>query len=174
VGRRGMSKLKDLILGSVSTKLFERLRFVPLLLIGKNSIPDKFLIALDGSENALRCVDYVGTMLEDSEFEVTLMHVIRAEDRDFIEKTKKAINELFEEAKKRLERSGFKSNQISTKITTGKQSRAGTIVGDARREGYGTIVVGRRGLSELEEFSMGRVTNKVVYMAKGLAVWVVN
>ncbi|MBE9535512.1 MAG: universal stress protein, partial [Proteobacteria bacterium] len=39
---------------------------------------------------------------------------------------------------------------------------------------YGTIVVGRRGLSEVEEFPMGRVSNKIIHMSKELAVWVVS
>ena len=174
VGRRGMSRLKDLILGGVTTKLFERVTFAPLLLIGKNSSPDKVLVALDGSENSMRGVDYVGITLKDSGFKIRLHHVIRGKDKDYIENAKKVINEFFDEAKERLEKSGFKPNQVSTKIITGKESRAGTIVEKARKEGYGTIVLGRRGHSERKEFSMGRVTNKVVYMAKGLAVWVVS
>jgi len=28
--------------------------------------------------------------------------------------------------------------------------------------------------SQTKEFCMGRITNKIVYMAKGLAVWVVS
>ena len=40
--------------------------------------------------------------------------------------------------------------------------------------GYGTIVVGRRGLSTVEEFDMGRVSNKLVQAAKDRAVWVVG
>ena len=174
VGRRGISRLKNLILGSVTTKLFERVTFAPLLLIGKNSSPDKVLVALDGSENSMRGVDYVGTTLKDSGFKIRLIHVIRGEDKDYIKNAGKVINEFFDEAKERLEKSGFKPRQISTKIITGKESRAGAIVEIARKEGYGTIVMGRRGHSERKEFSMGRVTNKVVYMAKGLAVWVVN
>ena len=44
----------------------------------------------------------------------------------------------------------------------------------ARMEGFKTIVIGRRGLSRLQQFFMGRVSKKVVYLARGLAVWVVN
>ena len=39
---------------------------------------------------------------------------------------------------------------------------------------YGAIALGRRGLSRMEEFFMGRVTNRVAHMAKGLALWIVN
>jgi len=38
---------------------------------------------------------------------------------------------------------------------------------------YVLIVMGRRGLSKVHEFLMGRVTNKVLSRAEGLAVWIV-
>jgi nucleotide-binding universal stress UspA family protein len=44
----------------------------------------------------------------------------------------------------------------------------------AREEGYGTIVVGRRGLSRVHEFCMGRVSNKLIQMGREQAVWVIG
>ncbi len=61
-----------------------------------------------------------------------------------------------------------------TKVITGATTRAGTILEEARAGGYGTIVVGRRGVSTVEEFDMGRVTNKLVHSAKDRALWVVG
>ena len=43
-----------------------------------------------------------------------------------------------------------------------------------REGGYGTIVVGRRGLSKVYEFFMGRVSDKVLHLAKDMAVWIVE
>lgn len=63
VGRRGISKLKDLVLGSISTKLIERLDFVPLIVVGKKPDPGALLLALDGSENSMRAVDFVGATI---------------------------------------------------------------------------------------------------------------
>jgi nucleotide-binding universal stress UspA family protein len=63
---------------------------------------------------------------------------------------------------------------IATRMATGVLSRAGAIIEEALKWGYGTIVVGRRGLSHVEEFSMGRVSNKIIHMAKEMAVWVVS
>jgi len=174
VGRRGMSKFRDFILGSVATKLLEKVSFAPLLLVGKDATPEKVLIGVDGSENAMRALDYVGSCLGGSDFKVNLLHVIRGDEKQYIEQAKDVITTTFDHAKNRLEKSGFKSSQVTSKIITGEESRAGAIVRQARQGGYGTIVVGRRGLSEVEEFSMGRVCNKVVYLAKGLAVWVIN
>jgi nucleotide-binding universal stress UspA family protein len=47
-------------------------------------------------------------------------------------------------------------------------------VEEARNSSCGTIVMGRRGLSRVEEFFMGRVSKKVLQLAKWNAVWVVS
>ena len=44
VGRKGMSKVKDLVLGSVATKLVEKIASAPILVVGwlaENVIPDQ-------------------------------------------------------------------------------------------------------------------------------------
>lgn len=174
VGRRGMSKLKDLVMGSVSTKLTERLDFVPLIVVGKEPHPKAMLLALDGSENSMRAVDFVGDMVGGDNREVGLIHVIRGENKSLLKEERERINTVFDEARTRLIKSGFKSYQIKTRIITGAHSRAGAIFQEAKSKGYGTIVVGRKGLSKVREFFMGRVSNKVIHMAKKHAVWVVN
>ena len=174
VGRRGMSKLKDLVLGSISTKLIEKIAFAPIVVVGKKPKPDAFLLALDCSENAMRAMDYVGSVLGGSDVDIAIIHVIRSDEKKFIEKSKRTIDSVFEEAKRKLVKSGFDKNQITTKIITGAHSRAGAIVQEAKLGGYGTIVVGRRGLSKVQDFIMGRVSNKVIHIAKNHAVWVVS
>jgi nucleotide-binding universal stress UspA family protein len=174
VGRKGMSKLKDLVLGSVATKLVEKLSLIPLVVVGKQPKQGAVLLAMDGSEGAMRAVDHVGALLGRSDFEVTLLHVIRVGNNGYIKEAEKEIGKAFDEAKRRLTKSGFEQNQIATKIITGAPSRAGAIMEGAKEGGYGTIVVGRRGLSRAKEFFMGRVSNKVIHMAKQQAVWVVN
>jgi nucleotide-binding universal stress UspA family protein len=67
----------------------------------------------------------------------------------------------------------FNRNQINIRTVTGAHSRAAVIITEALKGGYGTIVVGRRGLTNVEEFIMGRVSNKVIHMAREMAVWVV-
>jgi nucleotide-binding universal stress UspA family protein len=69
--------------------------------------------------------------------------------------------------------SGFESEKISEKIISGVRSRSDAIVKEAEGSGFGTIVVGRRGLSKVEAFFMGRVGHEVVYGGKKFTVWVV-
>jgi nucleotide-binding universal stress UspA family protein len=81
--------------------------------------------------------------------------------------------EIFSDAKEKLEKAGFDENKISEKITTGVYSRAGTIIQEAQAGGYGTIVIGRKGLSRVHEFFMGRVCTKIIQSDKKFSVWVI-
>jgi nucleotide-binding universal stress UspA family protein len=47
-------------------------------------------------------------------------------------------------------------------------------VNEAIDNGFGTIVLGRRGLSGFKEFFMGSVTSKVLYRSPGLATRIVQ
>lgn len=174
VGRKGMSKLRELGLGSVSTKLLEKINFTTLIVVGRNPQPGAVLLALDGSENSMRTAEYVGAMLAGSHFEVGLIHVVRGGKEAYLMEAEERIASFFVKAKSRLMRLGFESNQINNKVIMGVASRASAIAEEAERGGYGTIVVGRRGLSNVSEFFMGRVSNKLIQLAKNHAVWVVN
>ena len=174
IGRKGMSKLRGLGLGSISTKLLEKVNFTTLVTVGRNPQPGAALFALDGSENSMRMVDYMGAMLRGSHFEVGLIHVVRGGKEEYRMEAQERMVAVFAEAKDRFIKFGFESNQISDKMITGVASRAGAIVEEAKRGGFGTIVVGRRGLSNVPEFFMGRVSNKVIRLAKNHAVWVVS
>lgn len=173
LGRWGMSLLKDFLWGSIADKLLGRLTHVPLCVVGGTPHVGKILVGLDASEGAMRAVDYVGRMAS-SYLQVTLYHAVRALDEEIYQKAEESMKSVFKEATNRLENAGFGRNQITSRTARGVLSRAGAIIQYSLKGGYGTIVVGRRGLSEVEEFSMGRVSNKVIHMAKELAVWVVS
>jgi len=174
VGRKGMNNLKDLVVGSIATKLIEKISFVPILVVGKNPKPGSVLLALDGSDNAGRAVDYVGKVLGDSDYAARLIHVIRGDNPEYVNERKMEMNGVFDEARGKLIISGFNPDRITTKIITGARSRAAAVAQEAKEGGYGTIVVGRRGLSSVRDFLMGRVSNKLIHLAKNQAVWAVN
>jgi nucleotide-binding universal stress UspA family protein len=196
LGRWGMSKIKDLVWGSIANKVVGHLVQSPLWVVGGSPQPGKYLVAMDGSDEAMRAVDYVGTMLAGSDCTVTLFHVLRGleflslgfegafvpspevlggeEIKAEFQRAEEAIKTVCNQAIDRLEQAGLKGDQINTKIVSGAASRAKAIVEEAKNEGYGTIVVGRRGLSRVEEFFMGRVSSKVIQLAKEMAVWVVG
>jgi len=174
VGRWGMSMLKDFLWGSIADKLIGRLINIPLCVVGGISQIGKILMAIDASKGAMRALDYIGAMVDTSHWEVTLFHAIREFDTEELHRAEKSMASVFETASSHLEKVGFNRNQIDLKTVTGAHSRAAVIITEALKGEYGTIVVGRRGLTNVEEFIMGRVSNKVIHMAREMAVWVVS
>jgi nucleotide-binding universal stress UspA family protein len=174
VGRWGTSMLKDFLCGSIANKLIGRLTHTPVCVVGGTPKAGKILVAIDASVGAKRAIDHVAEVVDSSSWEVTLFHVIRNIDHKRIQKTEKIIGSIFRDATVRLETAGFNRNQLHTKIVTDASSRSSAIVVEALNGEYGTIVVGRRGLSNVEEFSMGRVSNKIIQMAREMAVWIIT
>lgn len=197
LGRRGVSELKDMVLGSIATKLVEKIIQVPIWVVGGKASCQKFLLCVDNSEGAMLAVDHLASMLEGrSDAQVTLFHAIRGfnvfqqvfgrsigvdRENEWKEKEEqelaameKALEPVLDEAQARLTRAGLDPAKITRKVVKGVTSRAGAILEEAEREGIDTIVIGRRGLSKVKEFFMGRVSNKVIQMAKEKAVWIVS
>jgi nucleotide-binding universal stress UspA family protein len=186
IGRKGMGTYKEIVVGSVAHKIVEKASFLPVLMIG-HIPPDKnILVPIDSSEGAMRAVEHVAATLGGFDFKIHLLHVIRGM-MDFhetvphlflpkigLEDAKKETQAVFDRAKRCLTNAGFKVNQITTKITTDAQSRAEAIIQEAREQDYGTIVIGRRGLSKVQEFLMGRVSSKIIQTVRNRAVWVVT
>lgn len=184
--RRGMTGLRRIVLGSVATKLIEKLDFIPLVLAGRKPPGNKILLAFDGSEGARHAVDFVGRVLGGFDFEVCLMNAMRGREnkysnkpplyspRQYAEFVRREMTAELTAARNRLIDMGFKGQQLSTRLVTGVTSRAGAIAGEAQQKNYGTIVMGRRGLSRVREFFIGRVTNKVVHLARERTVWIIR
>lgn len=184
--RRGMTGLRRIVLGSVATKLLTNITFLPLILVGKRLPNKKILLAFDGSENAGRAVKFVGSMLGGLDYEVNLFTVIRSDGqtgveyrhifspKEFGRVVGKEMALSLKVARTELVDSGFMPDKVSTQIVIGASSRAGVIAEKAKRENFGTIVMGRRGRSSVRDFFVGRVTNKVIYMARQHTVWVIR
>ena len=179
VRRRGFTSLKNVTVGSVTNKLLEKLTFIPVLIAGRKPINKKVLVAVDGSPGATKAVQFVADLLGPlGNYQVRLLHVVRGGAKSDVEALEEngAIQSgaVFKEAVKILAAAGFDQQNISTKTITGVISRAGAIVNMAEKGGWSTIVVGRRGLSSISDFFMGRVSNKVVHAGRKDTLWVVT
>lgn len=190
--RRGMGALKNIILGSVAYKLLQSLTFIPVILVGQASGVRKVLLAVDASPNSARAVDFVARTLVGHDYEICVFHSVvglgtidfdpekdarcvlcEDDDEDCLDAYKQKVGRLILAARDRLAGAGFAPEKISMKVCCGARSRAEAIVSEAETGGYGTIVVGRRGLSRVEAFFMGRVSHGVVHEGKRHTVWVV-
>jgi nucleotide-binding universal stress UspA family protein len=143
------------------------------------------LLAVDDSENARRAVAYVAYMLggvHDSS--VTLLHVISEPEEDYfarIEEKQKWLEHYRQRAETFLEQyrrelidAGFPEDAVKTSSPLRYcPSIAECILAEMDRTRYGTLVVGRQGLSRKEEFLFGSVSSRIVGHASNCAVWVV-
>jgi nucleotide-binding universal stress UspA family protein len=183
-----MGTLKSTILGSVAAKLLQYLTFIPIIIVGQVPPVKKILFAVDNSPASIEAVEFAALLLGWHGYEACIFHAILnvwtieselsggndlTMSNNSIEASKSRAALTFKTAKDMLMKSGFESEKISEKIVSDVYSRSGAIVEEAKGGGYSTIVVGRRGLSKIEAFFMGRVGHKVVYGGKKFTIWVV-
>ncbi len=187
LSRRCEEGLPDPFIGSNASKVIQGLHFVPVFIAGRRMPGKNILVALDRSEGAVRAVEFVGELMGGYDFGVMLLHVLRdgrsiksilSQDKPFPEEevqiAEQQMQDVFDDAKRRLFDYGFKPDQIKTKVISGVSSVSRAIVQEAEQGGYSPIVIGRRGLSKFQEFFMGSVSNQVIQLGIEQAVWVVT
>jgi len=160
----------------------------------------KILIAVDGSENAERAVNYTGEMMRNSApVPIMLLCIERFPDRDLFQdeaswkqrcsEHRQEMQQFLADAREMLEAKGIPPEVISERYVTscvspfgegdaGRCSRGTSIAQEIlavlKEEGFGTVVVGRRGVSKAEEFLFGSVSSKIIHHARSCTVWVVS
>ena len=159
----------------------------------------KVLIAVDGSQGAMRAVEYAGQVLAGNpEARVLLFHILPITSHVLLEKEEVKIIEsrkldrpdleglywrpqdedriksFFDKATDVLLKAGVEAEQINTKFKVKSGDVADSILEEAELGNYQTLILGRRGLSRIKEFFMGSVSLKVVREARSRAVWVVD
>ena len=188
IGRQGSSRFRDIFLGSISYKIVQAVVDTPVWVIGEDIRSRKILVPVDGSRNSRKAVDYVGTFASFNGAEVTLFNAVRefrlamldistpGEEKieeKILAELEKDVQRMFASYRRRLEKAGIEARGISSKYTLQSRSRSGDILQEAKEGDFGTIVMGRRGLSSVHEFPLGRVTTKVLNRADHFALWIV-
>lgn len=189
MGRTGLGQMKGLAMGSVATKILGLLTQIPVCIVAGQPSAKNIIVAMDGSEGAMRALKYAADIADDRDSEVVLFHAMRqigyheppggkvsalAEIQEAIwEDARKLIEPTMEEGRRILTEAGLAESKVKAKVVTGVKSRAGALVAEAKNSSCGTIVVGRTGISQVEDFNIGRVASKVVYSAENTAVWII-
>jgi nucleotide-binding universal stress UspA family protein len=172
IGRNCKGQSNPEMFDYLTTVLLQNLHFVPFIVVGKRPDPRKILLAHDASNGAMCAVDFVCTMLGRSPCEVGLIHVSEIKGRE--DKEDHEITHALNMARTRFIQSGFSAHQIAYETICSEQGAAAAIVQKAKQGGYGTIVIGRWGLSNTQTIFMGRISNRVIHLAEEHAVWLVN
>ena len=187
LGRRGVSRLAESFMGSITNSVLEHTDETPVWAIGGDVKPSKIMVAVDGSESSLRAVDHVSFMLGDNpDSRITLLHVTpRLRDYctiDFDEEgdpmkevilsgDKQCVDSFYVHAKEKLTNAGMNESQIDIQEITTTLNIGKTIVDEALKGGFSTVVVGRKGINN--SFFMGSVSSRILSNAKDCAVWLV-
>ncbi|MDY6951408.1 MAG: universal stress protein [Thermodesulfobacteriota bacterium] len=187
VGRRGLSRIQETLMGSITTKLVEHSQVIPLWVVDGNVTSMKLMLAVDGSEASLRAVDHLCFMVGgNEEIKLTLFHV-RQKFGDycpvnFDEKggpvaqvmdqgEKRCIDRFHALALDKFKEAGIKEYQVEINVTKGTMDAGKAIVNEAKKGKYGTVVVGRSGTNKA--FFMGSVSRHVLNKVSERAVWLV-
>jgi nucleotide-binding universal stress UspA family protein len=146
---------------------------------------NKILIPIDESVSYKKALSYIQYMLEgtNKEFELILLYVLpkakyeeekelrHIKDEDKLRRMQRMLYEM----KHELIKAGFNPQKIKIKIDKGNFITAAEgILYHINHEGCGTVVIGRRGISKLEEFLYGSVSQKIVSEARNCTVWIVE
>ncbi len=118
---------------------------------------------------------------------ITLFHVIpNVKDYcpiDFDDKTgeleniiiqgdKRCVENFFVHAIRKFKDAGIMENQIQIKEECGSGNVGKMIAEEAKKGGYGTVVVGRSGMNK--SFFMGSVSKYVIDRVSDFAVWLIS
>jgi nucleotide-binding universal stress UspA family protein len=189
VGRRGLSRLQEMYMGSVTSNVLEHSRVIPVWLVDGNVSSTKILVAIDGSESSLRTIDHVSFMISNNpNVRLTLLHVTNNArnycgidlDEESIPELKEiialgdkaCIEQFFPLAKKKFDDAGISQDQIEMKTVKGGRQVGKVILDVALKENYGTVIIGRRGVNKA--FFMGSVSRYIINRISNRALWIVS
>ena len=167
LGRRGLSRLEELIDDSVSRQVFTTAMEIPLWICRSHEKPaPNVLLCTDGSPASLRCADHVGFMLKNNpDHEITLLHVATHASSAVPE-------EAIAGAVHMLEENGISTSRIHRKIVKGG-SIADAILSEAQQGGYGVLATGRTGRGESRSLHLlGSVSMHLLKHLESATLWI--
>jgi nucleotide-binding universal stress UspA family protein len=152
-------------------------------------IMQKFLMAVDGSNRCNQAIASLAKLLKDvPECNVLLYHCMPslagAHYRAMgelphqyeipAERQNNVGGGILEQSRNVLLENGFPKRNVEVQLKLNSDDPAMDIVAQAKGQGIGTIVLGRRGLSRVETILVGSVSRRVAEHSGSIAVWVVD
>ncbi|WDP83867.1 MAG: universal stress protein [Desulfobacter sp.] len=173
IGRRGHSRIKDFLVDTLPMKLLGKIKSIPLIVVGKNPDHKNILVAFDGTREIIKAVKSMSELISTGESKLLLCHS-QHRKRLIGRCGKKPETRMFDLSMDYFLEAGFSSDQISFEIMQNEKNPTHCILNKARYGNYGTIVVGRRGLTPLKRLMFNRVGNKIFRNADNHVVWIVQ
>lgn len=148
------------------------------------------LVAVDGTERGLETVSILGRLLKDREgLNIVLLHCVQQIATLLpgdlcmdIEETsrlpsgdqEKVGQAVLQASLSKLAEAGFPKANVELRLKLDSLDPALDIINQAEIERTRTIVVGRRGRSQVEALLLGSVSAKVAQYGRGKVVWIVD
>ena len=189
IGRRGIGKLEEIIMGSVSATILEKCHDVPLWIIDGQVNSCKFLVPVDGTSHSLKAIDHLAFILTDNPCaEVTLFYSkallgshprIKPEDfyavwgKAWCEENLRRPDSLFHAPQQLLLDGGFPAERIFWLETSMGIDPSRQILRQALIDDFGTIVMARRG-EKIKKGIFRGVSDRVLLMAEEVAIWIIG
>lgn len=186
-GKKGFGEIPETAFGSVAGKLVEKVVFTPLILTDIRQPTSRVLIAVDGSPGSDRAVEVAAEILGASGARFVLASVLRGynastglpgQDQQHqngtfvVEEVEASL--VLDDAREILQEAGVGTADITQELILGAGSRARSLADMARQHQCDTLILGRKGWSNVEDFSLGRVAWKSLHAARDTSVWIVS
>lgn len=169
VGSRGMSDVPGYLLGSVSRKIVTHASCSVLMVKGALAVPLPVLLALDGSKASKQATKKIIAWLHPDEVACHAVSVVpekltdlglevlgKRQAKALMAPVRKQAQVLLAESRKKFLQAGF---QVDTKLLEGNPRTQ--IVEAAQRLKTQLVCVGSKGLSGIERFTLGSVSEWV-------------
>jgi nucleotide-binding universal stress UspA family protein len=178
VGRRSLSRLQEMFMGSVTANILEHSQVLPVWLVDGEVTATDVMVAIDGSEASLRAIDHVSFMFSNNpDIRLTLLHVA-SKARDYCEigpdeqpsaeleeivarGDKACIDQFYAHAIGKFAASGISENQVEMKTIKGGRNTGKAILEEARKGNFETLV-------------LGSVSRYIINRASNAVLWIVN
>ncbi len=146
----------------------------------------RMIIAIDDSPRSTNAIEYVGSIAGHlADIHLCLLHIYPEPLPDYYQsgatldeyrdEQEERAKMLFAQAQKILQKHGINPQVIVSRCRmAGGQSISNAILELQTKENYGTIVVGKRGISKAEEFLFGSISNALIHNGRDIAVWVIG
>ncbi len=184
MGRRGLSPVKGLLLGSVTRQVLSLAQRMTIFVLGAETVfnPEcpisPLLLPVDGSEpgyEAVRQGAALAQSFKDRDPRLTLLHVIDYAilAPAYAEGAAPLIadgEEILTKGREFLKNTGFKG-MVVDKLLTGNPVQV--IAEEAEQGHYALILMGARGLSPLKQVILGSVSKDLLYRVSRAIVGIV-
>ena len=173
MARRGLSELKGLFLGSVTSKVIHAATKQTIYIVGNKISKDKtcpipkILIPVDGSSYSMKGAEHIACLtapLKESLDKITLLRVINM--ALYMERLKSGTDpegeahQILNDAGAVFLNAGFAQNLIETKVAIGNPAEE--ILKEADQGEYHLLVMGRKGRTALKDIMLGGVSSTVL------------